>query len=92
MINWKVRFKNKLFWVTVVPAVFLLVQMVLAVFGVSADFAEIQGKVLAVIDALFGLLSILGIVTDQTTKGVSDSARAMYYEEPFDSDVNKGGE
>lgn len=84
MINWKVRFKNKLFWMTVIPAVFLLVQMVLAVFGVSADFTSMQGKVLAVVDALFGLLATLGVVTDQTTKGVADSERAMTYTIPYE--------
>lgn len=90
MINWKVRIKNKLFWMTIIPAAFVLVQMVLAIFGISVDFAELQGKILGAVDALFVVLAILGIVTDQTTKGVGDSARAMYYEVPFDS--NKDGE
>ena len=92
MINWKVRIKNQYFWITVIPAVFLVVQMVLAIFGISADFAEIQGKILALVDAVFALLSILGITVDLTTKGVADSSRAMYYEKPFDSDSGKDGE
>ena len=87
MINWKVRIKNKLFWMTIIPALFVLIQAILSVFGISVDFAELQGKVLAVVDAVFVVLAILGIVTDQTTAGVGDSARAMYYEKPYNSDV-----
>lgn len=89
MINWKVRIKNRLFWLSVIPAAFLVIQMALAVFGISVDFADVQGKILALVDAVFALLAILGIVTDHTTKGLSDSARAMYYEKPFDSDISK---
>lgn len=83
MINWKVRIKNRLFWLSVIPAVFLVVQMALAIFGISVDFTEIQGKVLALVDAIFALLAILGIVTDHTTQGVSDSERALGYEKPY---------
>lgn len=89
MINWKVRIRNRLFWLSVIPAVFLVVQMALAIFGISVDFAELQGKILALVDAIFALLAILGVTVDMTTKGIGDSARAMYYEKPFDSDANK---
>lgn len=34
MINWKVRIRNKNFWLAVVPALLLAVQAVLALFGV----------------------------------------------------------
>ena len=82
MINWKVRIKNKNFWLSLIPAVLLLVQTVLAVFGVSIDFDLLSGKLLAVLDALFVVLSILGIVTDPTTEGISDSTLAMTYKIP----------
>lgn len=91
MINWKVRLKNKIFWVTLIPAVFVLIQTILSVGGISADFAQLQGKVLAVVDAVFVILAILGIVTDQTTEGIGDSARAMYYEKPYSSDKEEKG-
>lgn len=81
-INWKVRIKNKNFWLTVIPALLLLVQVVLAVFGVTIDIGEIGNKLIAVVNAAFGVLAILGIVTDPTTKGVSDSEQAMTYEKP----------
>lgn len=84
MINWKVRMKNKTFWLALVPAVLLLVQVVAAVFGYTLDLGELGDKLLAVVNALFAVLTILGIVTDPTTKGVSDSAQALTYEKPKD--------
>ena len=86
MINWKVRFNNKLFWCELIPAVALVVQAVAAVFGYTLDFTTLVGKLLAVVDAVFALLMILGIVVDPTTEGVRDSKRAMEYDEPFPYD------
>lgn len=81
-INWLVRIKNKQFWLTLIPAVLLLIQVVAAVFGYTLDLGDLGNKLLAVVNALFAVLSILGIVTDPTTKGVSDSAQAMTYTQP----------
>lgn len=81
-INWKVRIKNKNFWVTVIPAFLLLVQAVGAVFGLTLDLGEIGNKLLVVINVAFAFLSILGIVTDHTTNGISDSEQALTYTKP----------
>lgn len=83
MINWKVRIRNKQFWLSVIPAIALVVQAVAAVFGWTLDFSTLVGKLLAVVDAVFALLVILGIVVDPTTKGVVDSVRALGYTEPW---------
>ena len=82
MINWKVRIKNKNFWLALIPAVLLLVQVVAAVFGFTLDLGDLGNKLLAVVNALFAVLAILGIVTDPTTDGMGDSAQAMTYQEP----------
>lgn len=82
MINWKVRIKNKMFWLTLIPAVLLLVQVVAAVFGYTLDLGDLGNKLLTVVNALFGVLAMLGIVTDPTTAGVSDSTQALTYEKP----------
>ena len=66
MINWKVRIKNKNFWIALIPAVLLLVQVIAAVFGYTLDLGELGDKLLAVVNALFAVLTILGIVTDPT--------------------------
>lgn len=81
-MNWKVRIKNKTFWLTVIPAVLLLIQVIAAVFGYTLDFGDLGNKLLAVVNAVFALLAILGIVNDPTTAGVADSTQAMTYLEP----------
>ena len=57
----------------------LLAQVVAAVFGYKLELGDLGNKLLAVVNALFAVLSILGIVVDPTTNGVSDSARADVY-------------
>ena len=81
-INWRVRLKNKTFWLSLIPAVLLLVQVIAAVFGYTLDLGELGNRLLAVVNALFAVLSVLGVVTDPTTKGVSDSTQAMNYDVP----------
>lgn len=81
-INWIVRIKNKNFWISLIPAVLLLVQVVAAVFGFTLELGELGEKLLAVVNALFAVLTILGIVTDPTTAGVGDSKLAMTYTKP----------
>ena len=83
MINWKVRINNKAFWVAIIPALALVVQAVAALFGYTLDLSTTVGKILAVVDAVFAVLVIMGIVTDPTTAGVGDSVRAKGYEEPW---------
>ena len=89
MINWKVRIRNKQFWVSVIPAIALVVQAVAAVFGFTLDFGTLVGKILAVVDAVFALLVILGIVVDPTTEGIGDSKRALSYEVPYPAEEEK---
>lgn len=82
MINWTVRFKNKSFWLSFIPAVLLLVQVVAALFGLELDLGDIGNRLIDVVNAVFAVLAILGIVTDPTTSGVSDSAQALTYDKP----------
>ena len=81
-INWMVRAKNKAFWVALIPAVLLLIQGIAAVFGYTINMGELGDKLIAVVNALFAVLSILGIVADPTTKGITDSEQALTYTEP----------
>ena len=82
MINWKVRLRNKAFWLAFIPAALLLVQTEAALFGFALNLGDIGDKLLAVVNAVFALLSILGVVVDPTTQGVGDSQRALGYVEP----------
>ena len=82
-INWVVRLKNKSFWLAIIPAVLLLIQAVADVVGFQLDFGDISEKLITVVNAVFVVLSILGIVNDPTTDGIiSDSTRAMTYTTP----------
>lgn len=80
-INWLVRAKNKTFWMALIPAVLLLIQVIAAVFGYTLNLGALGDKLLAVVNALFAVLAILGIVTDPTTRGIGDSDRALTYTE-----------
>lgn len=91
MINWQVRIRNRNFWLAVIPAALLLVQAVLACFGVTWDYTHVSQELLGVVNALFALLAILGIVADPTTEGMGDSALAMTYSEPRAADGKKDG-
>lgn len=79
-INWKVRLKNPTFWITVIPALITVIYAVLALFDIIPNVAEetlVNGFM-----AVMSVLATLGIVVDPTTKGISDSERAMNYNEP----------
>lgn len=78
-VNWKVRIKNKVFWLAIIPAVLVLIQKVLVVFGVSFDPTVLSGQLTDIIESVFLVLAIIGIVADPTTKGLSDSDLAMTY-------------
>lgn len=87
-INWIVRLKNKNFWLAVIPALILFIQVVASVFGFTLDLGELGNKLLDLVNATFVLLTILGVVNDPTTATLNDSDQAMTYTEP----KAKGGE
>lgn len=78
-INWKVRFKNKTFLVTFITVIVSVVYQVLAALEIVPKISQDT-----VMNCLLGIVTILtglGIITDPTTKGISDSERALGYEE-----------
>lgn len=81
-INLLVRFKNKAFWLSLVPALLLVVQTVASLFGYNWDFVVLNQQIAAIINAVFAVLTILGVVVDPTTAGFGDSQRALSYTEP----------
>ena len=84
MINWKIRLMNKQFWLSLIPALALTAQAVAAVFGWEIDLTTAVGKLLTVVNTVFALLVVLGIVVDPTTEGIGDSERALSYTEPWE--------
>lgn len=73
-MDWKKRIKNKAFWIALIPAVILLIQVVGNIFGLDlSDLTGLSDKLIAVVNALFVVLAILGVVVDPTTKGIKDN-------------------
>lgn len=81
-INWKVRIRNKNFWITIVPALIIAVQLFANIFGVTLDFGDLGNRIVAFINALFVVLALMGVVNDPTTAGIGDSGQAMGYDLP----------
>ena len=84
MINWKIRLMNKQFWLSLIPALALCAQAITAVFGWEIDLTTAVGKLLTVVNTIFALLVVLGVVVDPTTAGIGDSDRALSYNEPWE--------
>ncbi len=81
-INWKVRLKNKTFWLTMIPALLLLIQQLFGIFGITLDVAGLSDQLIGILGTVFVILALLGVVNDPTTEGMSDSNQAMTYEKP----------
>ena len=81
-VNFLVRAKNEVFWVTFIPAVLVLIQAIAAVFGFSLDLSALGDKLVAVVVALFAVLTLLGVVVDPTTEGLRDTKLALSYTKP----------
>ena len=86
-INWKVRIKNPVFWMTVVPAAVSFVYCALGAFGIVPKLTE--SMVLNIFSAVMTALTTLGVLVDPTTAGVGDSALAMTYEAPRKDDMGE---
>lgn len=86
MINWKVRIKSKAFWVGMVSACILLAQAIARLLGFDLELGELEGNLVNLVNTVFGVLVVLGVTVDPTTKGIADSKRALTYTEPSGED------
>lgn len=71
-MDWKTRIKNKYFWLALIPALIVLVQVCAVPFGYTWDLTDLNTQLVAIINAIFVVLSILGIVVDPSTPGFTD--------------------
>lgn len=78
-INWNVRLKSKKFWLAFVPAFLLVAQSIATPFGYSWDITGLGVQLTGIVNAVFALLAVLGIVVDPTTDGLGDSKQALQY-------------
>ncbi|GGA30925.1 phage holin [Psychrobacillus lasiicapitis] len=86
-INWKVRFKNKQFWLMVLLAITAPISAYYDVSGSDlTTWMSVWDLVVCIVSNPFVLFSIgVGIynaIPDLTTVGVSDSPQALKYEKP----------
>ena len=86
-INWKVRIANPAFWAQIVLSVFV---PLLAYYGMNWEdmttWAAIGNLFVQAVQnpvvVLSVVVSVYNAIIDPTTKGISDSARAMTYDKP----------
>ena len=67
-INWKKRFQNKAWVLTLLAALILFLKSVLEPLGIQVP----EGYITAVVTSGLSVLSILGVVIDGSTPGIGD--------------------
>ena len=88
MINWRVRIKNRAFWLSLIPAVLLLLQQTLRLCGVDFDPGQLEGQLTGLAGTVFSILALLGIVADPTTPGLRDCCEKHAAEEAENPDFS----
>ena len=81
-INWKVRFKNKIWLGSFCSLIVGFIYSMLALFDIFPEVT--QSLVLQLLNQLLTFLGLIGVIVDPTTAGLSDSDRAMGYQEPWE--------
>lgn len=89
MINWKVRVRQLWFWLTLIPALFLLGDQLWSIWQLLGQIeaghlsdGPLMQLLLELVGTVFAILVLVGIPVDTTTEGYGDSARALTYTEP----------
>ena len=85
-LNWKVRFKNKVWLGSFLSLIVGFVYSMLALFDVFPEVT--QSLVLQLMNQVLTFLGLIGVIVDPTTAGIGDSERAMTYVEPWDDREN----
>ena len=72
-INWRLRFRNKATLLAIANTVILLAQQL----GL-----KLPDNIADIVNTFLTLLVLLGVINDPTTEGISDSPKALTYNEP----------
>jgi len=81
-LNWKVRFRNKIWLGSFCSLIIGFVYSMLSLFDIFPEVT--QSLVLQLVNQVLTFLGLIGVIVDPTTAGISDSERAMGYTEPWD--------
>ena len=80
-LNWKVRFKNKVWLGSFLSLIVGFVYSMLALFDVFPQVTE--NVIVQLLNQILTFLGLIGVIVDPTTAGIGDSERALGYEEPY---------
>lgn len=80
-INWTLRLQNKATLAALAATVLAFAYQLCGIFGIVPPVS--QDSLLQLVGIVLNILAALGVVTDPTTSGLSDSARALVYDEPY---------
>ena len=80
-MNWKVRFRNKTWLTMFISLIVGFVFNILKMFDIVPTITE--NMVMNIVSQVLTVLGLLGVLIDPTTAGISDSNRAMAYDEPW---------
>ena len=85
MLNFKIRFKQQWFWITLIPLLFLLVDQCVGLYQVIQEMTimdalsggVVEALVLKIIGLIFSILALIGFPVDLTVDGYGDSAAVL---------------
>lgn len=80
-INWKVRFKNKVWLTSFISLIIGFAFNILRLFDIFPRVTENQ--IMNIVGQILTFLGMFGVITDPTTEGLYDSQRALQYVEPW---------
>lgn len=87
-VNWKVRFKNKVWLMGFLSVIITFVYTILGMLDIYPEFTKNQ--TVQIVDSVLTFLTLIGVIVDPTTNGLGDSERALGYDEPYaDSEESK---
>lgn len=84
-LNWKVRFRNKIWLTSFISLIVGFIYNVLSAFEIFPSVT--QSAIMQIIGNILEFLGMIGVIIDPTTAGINDSNRAMTYEVPYRDDA-----
>lgn len=81
-INWKARFKNKVFLISFISLLITFVYQLLGILDIVPSVSE--ENIVNGFTIVINILAAVGVVVDPTTAGINDSDRAMLYFTDYD--------
>lgn len=80
-INWKVRFKNKVWLASFLSLCIGFIFNILRMFDIYPRVTE--NTIMEIVTQVLTFLGMFGVIADPTTEGLYDSQRALQYAEPW---------